>query len=1154
MAQHSPSHSLKATINRCLIDFVPKSIDDIQKLMADFEKKPPSPGGIELILEGNPNIYVKNADELWSLRLENFPEHKAAYEILKSSTKMLTTLQLKRRVASKQPRNQRSQIVLNLEKDDRFVCYAGRKWTLKEKVNIGDFVYNYLKNLEEPVTERKLLRIVSNQSSVDPGKALFDPVSYGDKRLYKDKNSRWFLTEKRQVPPTDPASEKPAKRKLEALPIEPEKMHAVENLFDEETPRHTIDEILRAVFRLKPEDETYEAMNYSLIRALKRNSLAQSISIDDKKWTLDSLIPVEVKKFPELKPETRIRMTPWLEFGDDDFMKGRGLTEDEMMIEAQFEERQIPLSPDMQIERVLSSFEHEYGILCLRPCDRPFFPEKPTYIHCHFQDELNTKYDIFINNKLNMLYGLKEWYNSIENPFAARFFIFGDSKKLNYRLLYKRETASYHQLPTERIEALKQLWERTKKEDLRISEIVLEVMRQHVHGTDSKRLLWEVNSIRHTPKRTVYGILSYFQCFSRRKGTDRWYLNEKLICKGSNPEKIKYLEKLTKPRLGDWVMSPKSSEKFDEIINTFKDWEGREAYFAFHERTQCQVRTIVKKIVSKKPRSEDDLKKFCEQVNHLFNTLNWRKNDPESGCWNLVLINTDKWGIFHTIENAESFIDLLESFLMKEDAESLDQALSQFINRDIRGIQSATLSPLLFCLQPQLFSVINKSIITGFERLTGYPLSPDLHDYMTINSLMREFLKKYELFDFSDVDGFFSHCISGHLELEDYDDLMKIPPIKKAMDLLTGEFEVEENEEPDEKEESKPVEENPIPVKSVQLEKTEKDKVDKSMRDRISHLANQLFSTEDLYTDLARQLREIRIQGIWQTGDLAENFIGFLDTNFSRPQQDRFLTPPPLARLAVRLLKPKITEKSVDLCMGCGGFLTAIARYLKEQFEAVKTEELEIAIKITLPTGETVAYSKESVLGGSSIQSEEGKAKLFSYIVNQNIFGIDIDSEAIEAAKINLNLNNFFLSNIGRSDALDKNSVSNMTGSTGFDVGISHPPSERSMGKRFIKEFLRALKPEGRLAIVLPKDGYRLRRLNAWKRDILRQKTIAVFIELPSWDESKYGPESILAIFHGREKKAPQFKATLDKFENAPALIESYEKSLIVTETTEKSI
>lgn len=1125
MARHSPSFSLKATINKHLIDFEPKTVEEIQKVVEEEEERPSSTKRIELILEGNPDLYEKTKDGKWTITLQNFPEHNAALEILRESKKMLTPFQLKRAVAKKQPKNQRSQIVLNLEDDDRFLFYNEKKWTLKEKVNVADEAYEALKTAGESMTERKLLKAIASQKDIDESLILFDPTTYGDKRFYRDRNDRWNLTERRKAAEAAEAEEaKPKRQRIEAIAISPEKMATIQTLFNEEMPELTVDYMVQQAFEVRPDDDDYEVLEYSLMRSLKRNTSFEPISLDDKEWTLERLLPIDIKEPPSLKPGKRIRVTTWLEYGDDDYMKDEGLAEDEMVFEALVEERKGTIDSEMKIERILSAFEYENGILFLRPCDRPFFPEKPNYLRCSFFDELNKKHDVYLNNKHGFLYGLKEWYDSIENPFAARFSIYGNPNSSDYRLLYKRETETFNQMTPERISMLQELWYRVNDEGMKTTEIILEVMRQHPHGTDPKRLLWEANAIRYIPARTVYGILSYFQCFARKKGTDRWYLDEKLINKGADPDYADHLEKRTKPRMGEWLMSPKGAERFENIMNTFKDWEGREAYFAFHERTQKAAQEKAQQIVSARPASEPDLDEFYEAVSDLFNTLNWHKNDPDSGCWNLVLINTDRWGIFESVENANYFIDLIQAFLDKEDVVELDDALATFISYEVRGLQSATLSPVLFCLQPKLYAVINKSIATGFERLTGLPLSTELADYLAVNEMMREFLERYELFDFSDVDGFFSHCISGHLELETYDDLMKIPPIKKAMDLLIGEFEDEEEPEGEE-------------------DDSEIGVIDESLKNEITNIANKLFATEDLHSDLARQLTEIRIQAIWQGGDIADNFDNFLQANFAIPQKNRYLTPRQAIDFVVKLMKPQLSEKVIDLCMGTGGFLIMVGDDFWRQFEESKIDKLQNAVKVVPARGNPMVYAQEQVLGDTPVDSEEGREKLFRYILTQNLYGIDIDPEAAAATRLNLKLRRLMGVNLSQADALSKKSTIDGFGSNIFDLAIGHPPVEVGMGKKFLKEFLRVLKPGGRLAIILEADEYDEKRVKAWKKDMLKGTTIDALISLPAWDEERFGPQSNLLIVHNSSTDHAMFKETLDSFDDMDDLVTQYQES-----------
>ena len=1133
--QHSPAWSCKATINQLLIDLQPKTIEEIIDHIKRSEQRQVEKDFVQIILEGDPDLFQETKDGKWQLNLKNFPAHLKAFEILNETPKALTLLQLTKKVSASMPKQQRNQIVLNFELDDRFQQIGNKKWTLSDKVNIADKAYEYLKTAEESVTEKKLIRIISNQLNIDPSKALFDPVSFSDRRFYRDTKDRWFLTEKKvQIPDKVQVEEKPKRHKLETVTIPEAKIIEIEALFDDEMQIISNTDILFDVFELKPDDDDYEMMEMSITKVLKKTPNFQPVSVNDDEWTIERFIPEQVKNLPHYKIGKHIRVTTWLEYGDDDYMTDSGFAEDEMLLEASVDERKGVLSENMQIERILSAYEYENGILFIRPCDRPFFPEKPQYLKCQFFDELNQSYTIFVNNRLGYLYGLKEWYNSIDNPFAARFNIYGTPEKNEYRLLYKRETDAFHQIPKEQLNNLKLLWERVKTAGMKTTEIILEIMRMHTHGIDRKRLYWEVNAIRYTPMRTVYGILSYFQCFEKKKGSDRWYLNTKLISKGPDPERAEFLEKRTKPRIGEWLMSPKGEEKFAKIIAGFTDWEGREAYFAFHERTQNVAKEHVRRLIARKVNSDNDLERFYNDVTTLFNAINWRKNDPDSGCWNLVLFNTDKWGIFHSVDAANHFIDLLRMFLETEDAELLDIVLEKFINLSIRGIQSSTLSPLLFCLQPSKYAVINKSTALGFERITGFPLSTDLADYMEINAMMREFLAQYELFDFSDVDSFFSHCISGRLELESYDDLMTIPPIKKAMELLMDEEELSpaepEVKEP-EKKAKKGKEEDTTP------------KIDSALKDEINNLAHKLFNTEELQSDLARQLMEIRIQAIWQSGNLAENFENFLESNYSLPQENRFLTPAEVIKAMVKLINPGLHEKIVDLCMGYGGYLVEVGKMFQRQFENVELTELEnTAIKISLATGESMVFARNQIQGDLELKKKEGRKRVFDLIISQNLNGVEIDPVAFETGRLNLKLNNFTNANIIQGDPLSKKTSITGAGANIIDCAIGTPSPVPGLAKKIIKDYLRILKPNGRLVVLIANDEIGENRLASWKREIFKDAPIQAMFRLPGWDEDKYGPSATILLARKNAEKANPFQAKLKNLDELDETVEEYLK------------
>ncbi len=85
------------------------------------------------------------------------------------------------------------------------------------------------------------------------------------------------------------------------------------------------------------------------------------------------------------------------------------------------------------------------------------------------------------------------------------------------------------------------------------------------------------------------------------------------------------------------------------------------------------------------------------------------------------------------------------------------------------------------------------------------------------------------------------------------------------------------------------------------------------------------------------------------------------------------------------------------------------------------------------------------------------------------------------------------------------------------------------------------MKPGGRVAILLSKDEYSERRLNTWRKDILKGKRLEAFVSLPKWDEDRYGPEANLLIIRNSITKKKVFKTSINTFETIDELIKSFQ-------------
>jgi type I restriction enzyme M protein len=255
-------------------------------------------------------------------------------------------------------------------------------------------------------------------------------------------------------------------------------------------------------------------------------------------------------------------------------------------------------------------------------------------------------------------------------------------------------------------------------------------------------------------------------------------------------------------------------------------------------------------------------------------------------------------------------------------------------------------------------------------------------------------------------------------------------------------------------------------------------------------------------------------------------FETFLKGTMTGKELGEFFTPREVVEFMVRLADPRIEERILDPACGSGGFL------IKSFFHVL---------------------DKIRRQGGNSRQVED--------LVNERLWGIDIDAYLVNLCKINLKIHGDGYRHIYRANSLDlvdddvepehiavRESLSKVLKDGGFDLILTNPPFGAGKGKditdpkilnkyelgkgrtgvkkrqipqiMFIELCIRLLRPGGRLAIVIPDSilnnkGPDYRRI----RDYIRKHCIIHSItSLPEGTFRPYGSGVIASILYCTKK------------------------------------
>jgi type I restriction enzyme M protein len=267
--------------------------------------------------------------------------------------------------------------------------------------------------------------------------------------------------------------------------------------------------------------------------------------------------------------------------------------------------------------------------------------------------------------------------------------------------------------------------------------------------------------------------------------------------------------------------------------------------------------------------------------------------------------------------------------------------------------------------------------------------------------------------------------------------------------------------------------------------------------DKVKIKYNQIFATNEVLElsprTIAGVVGELQKYSLLDTaidvkGRAYEEIVG---SNL-RGDRGEFFTPRNVMTMAVKMVNPRPNERVLDSSCGTGGFLVNAMNHVITQIKDQCTKQ----------------FGKEERLWNDF--DKQRVRDIIADVAKQNFFGFDINPDLVKATKMNMVMNNDGSGNILRENSLlpphewNSDFKSTLAKALGieitdlthhskigfFDVIVTNPPfgskipiddshilSQFDIAKRsksmppeqvFIERCVQLLKPNGRLAIVLP--------------------------------------------------------------------------------------
>src|SRR5205823_6162979 len=122
------------------------------------------------------------------------------------------------------------------------------------------------------------------------------------------------------------------------------------------------------------------------------------------------------------------------------------------------------------------------GTRYLRNSDRGFFPTEPDLVQATLIAPDASRFDVWVNNLLGLVFGLKEWYDANLPWVGGRFTLERTEQPDEFLLRYSGETEPLMEIPMDRLQQLLMLRAEAASEGLPLQELLLRMLKGHTEG------------------------------------------------------------------------------------------------------------------------------------------------------------------------------------------------------------------------------------------------------------------------------------------------------------------------------------------------------------------------------------------------------------------------------------------------------------------------------------------------------------------------------------------------------------------------------------------------------------------------------------------------------------------------------------------------
>jgi hypothetical protein len=296
---------------------------------------------------------------------------------------------------------------------------------------------------------------------------------------------------------------------------------------------YRLSELCQEVLESFPGSRNYTAVHDALWQRMRADG--RFTWVGTERFRLDGTMPDEIDAVPE-----------GLTFDERPFVNDEGEAVDKLLPPDRWKhllEQQVqdPMVQDLgdddtrpgetvpdTLRAAIPMHHYVAGTLYIHHQDRPFFPLEPDLVSLDLLTPDGARHEVWLNNRLGLIFGLKEWYDANLPWTGGVFTLEPTGQPDEYRLLHSGETEPALDIPVDRLQQLLQLRATAETELSTLTAVLTQILRGQTEGIPFVRLFGEVNVVRRNPRALVASVLSGHRGFQQRpEQPGIWFYDEK---------------------------------------------------------------------------------------------------------------------------------------------------------------------------------------------------------------------------------------------------------------------------------------------------------------------------------------------------------------------------------------------------------------------------------------------------------------------------------------------------------------------------------------------------------------------------------------------------------------------------------------------------